>query len=188
MLSPIFLLLEDLYGASLLVVNLLSNCYMAFYLPMNFPTVWFVEKYGLKWGTFLGIAIMTVGIWIRCFVNTNFYTVMVGQFMMAAISPIICNTPALVTTNWFPQKERSLATMIALIANSVGIMIGYLLPALFIDEYDDDSVLTDKNRPIYRQQVFNMLISMAVFSTVIMVLVLFTFRDKPGVPLFAITP
>ena len=78
--------------------------------------------------------------------------------------------------------------MIALIANSVGIMIGYLLPALFIDEYDDDSVLTEKNRPIYRQQVFNMMIYTAVFSTIIMVLVLFTFRDKPGVPLFAYKP
>ena len=79
MLSPIFLLLEDMYGASTLVVNLLSNCYLALLLPMNFPCVYFTEKYGLRWATLAGMTIMTLGSWVRCFINQDFYTALVGQ-------------------------------------------------------------------------------------------------------------
>ena len=49
----------------------------------------------------------------------------------------------LLLTNWFPKKYRAIATTIACMTNSFGVLIGFSLPSWFIDEYNDSIVLTD---------------------------------------------
>ena len=50
---------------------------------MNFPCVYVVEKYGLRWGVISGIVITTIGLWIRVFINESFYAALTGQIVMA---------------------------------------------------------------------------------------------------------
>ena len=95
-----------------MIVNLMSYSFMALYLPMNFPCVYVVEKYGLRWGVVSGIIITTIGLWIRVLINESFYFALVGQIIMALGQPLLYNSPAKVTTNWFRTKERAMATMI----------------------------------------------------------------------------
>ena len=85
-----------------MVVSLMSYSFLALYLPMNFPSVFVIDKYGLRMGIIFGIVLSTIGLWVRCFVNMNFYTLLVGQILMGIGQPFIFNAPALVTTNWFP--------------------------------------------------------------------------------------
>ena len=47
----------------------MSYSFMALYLPMNFPCVYVVENYGLRWGVVSGIIITTIGLWIRVLIN-----------------------------------------------------------------------------------------------------------------------
>jgi fucose permease len=69
---------------------------------MNFPCVYVIETYGLRWGVIAGIVSTAVGLWIRCLINVNFYTVLVGQIIIAMGQPLLYNAPGKVTTNWFP--------------------------------------------------------------------------------------
>lgn len=101
-IAPLFLLVEDLYDVGPLMVNLMSYSFMVLYLPMNFPCVYVVEKFGLRIGVIGGIVSTAVGLWLRCFINTSFYIALVGQIVMALGQPLLYNTPAKVTTNWFP--------------------------------------------------------------------------------------
>ena len=48
------------YGVSDIKILLLSVIFMIVYIPMNFPACWFIDKYGLKWGT--GIGVILTGI------------------------------------------------------------------------------------------------------------------------------
>ncbi len=102
----------QLYDVGPLMVNLMSYSFMVLYLPMNFPCVYVVEKFGLRIGVIGGIVSTAVGLWLRCFINTSFYIALIGQIVMALGQPLLYNTPAKVTTNWFPQKERPMATMV----------------------------------------------------------------------------
>ena len=99
---------------------------------------------------------------------------------MAAGQPFLYNSPAQVTTNWFPEKERPMATMVGTQMNILGIFVGFLLPGLFVDEYSEDVVLDEENRATYRSQMFKMLMFVSLISSVICVAVLTTFRDRPG--------
>ena len=69
-----------------------------------------------------------------------------------------------------------------------GIFLGFLLPGFFVDPYDGEpEELNDQTLPIYKQQIFNMLLAVACFATLISILVLLTFREKAGSPLFVVT-
>lgn len=113
------------------------------YLPVNFPSVYIVEKWGLRVGTLFGIVLSTIGLWIRCLINVNYYTCLVGQILLAIGQPFMYNAPALVTSNWFPQKERAMATSIGTTMNVFGVLLGFLLPSIFISNYTKGTILTD---------------------------------------------
>lgn len=66
-----------------IIISLMSYCFMALYLPVNFPSVYVVEKYGLRVGVLIGTALTTLGIWVRCLINVNFNTLLVGQIIIA---------------------------------------------------------------------------------------------------------
>ncbi len=76
--SPIFNLTETLYGVQLITINYLSLSFMLFYLPMNFPSTYILDKYGLRIGICIGIVFTTVGLWMRCLVNSSFWWVVMG--------------------------------------------------------------------------------------------------------------
>ena len=52
----------------LMTVNYLSMSFMMFFLPMNFPSVIALDKYGLRVGVLIGIVGTTAGLWIRCLI------------------------------------------------------------------------------------------------------------------------
>ena len=90
------------------------------------------------------------------------------------------------TTNWFPDSERSIATMIGTQMNVFGVFVGFLLPGIFMDSYDKgyfDEHPEEKQK--YKDQMFDQLLSVSIFATVITFLVLFTFKERKDAPLFS---
>jgi fucose permease len=76
--SPIFDLLQDVYGVSLFTVNYLSLSYMVFFIPVNFPSTIVLEKYGLRFGVLFGFFLSVIGLWVRCLINKSFMYVIIG--------------------------------------------------------------------------------------------------------------
>lgn len=81
--APIFNLVQDLYDVNLLTVNYMSLSYCFFFLPMNFPSTYVLDKYGLRIGLLWGITLTAIGLWIRCLVNYSFWFAIAGQTVMA---------------------------------------------------------------------------------------------------------
>ena len=81
--APIFSLLQEAYGTRLIAINYLSSSYMIMFAPLNFPSVFVLDKYGLRVGVCLGIILTSFGMWLRCLINQNFYAVLVGQTVCA---------------------------------------------------------------------------------------------------------
>ena len=66
----------------------------------------------------------------------------------------------------------------------VGILIGFFLPDIFVDKYTEGQDLTPEMRQHYKDQMFNMMLASAVFSTLVWIGVIVTFREHPGAPIF----
>ena len=63
---------------SIFVINYMSLIYLVVYPFMNFPSVFALDKLGLRKGITIGILLTTLGIWIRCLINYNFIFMIVG--------------------------------------------------------------------------------------------------------------
>ena len=68
--------------------------------------------------------------------------------------------------------------------NIFGILLGFLLPSFFVNGYNGKEDLTDEKKSMYEQQLFNLLLFSAIVASVIAVANIFTFREKPGAPLW----
>ena len=54
---------------------------------------------------------------------------------MAIGQPFMYNAPTKLTSNWFPKNERTLATMVGTQTNVFGVVLGFLFPRVFVDDY-----------------------------------------------------
>ena len=182
--APIFDLLQATYGVRLLTINYLSMSYCLLFLPMNFPSTYILDRFGLRVGITLGIAITVVGLWLRCLINKSFLFVVVGQTLLGIGQPFMYNAPAKVTGNWFLNKQRTISTMIGTTANLLGNLLGFFLPGIFIrPKYDRFQTYSEDQFGIFRVQIYNLMLALSIFGSVVLLLVLITFREKPSKPL-----
>jgi MFS family permease len=130
--APIADVVAAVYDQSLLTINYLSMSFMIFYLLMNFPASYILDRYGLRFGLIIGFFIQAVGICFRCFINQEFKWVIFGQTLIALGQPFTYNAPAKLSSEWFQPKHRTTATMVAVNANIIGNLLGFYLPPLFI--------------------------------------------------------
>jgi len=56
----------------------------------------------------------------------------IGFFLVGFSQPLFQCTPALLSASWFPEKERTLATSIALNANQLGVGLAFIVGALYV--------------------------------------------------------
>lgn len=147
---------------------------MIAFIPINFPSVAVLDRYGLRAGVTLGMGLTVVGIWLRCLINVDMTYAVVGQTIMAIGQPFLYNAPPKISAVWFPEHERLVATSIGAYANIVGVAVGCFVPSLFFS--DSDLEHSDEARSHF----FSMNLVLAVISTVALVPSIIFIHNKPG--------
>eukprot|EP00980_Cylindrotheca_fusiformis_P009924 scaffold2195_cov132-Cylindrotheca_fusiformis.AAC.8 len=90
-----------------------------------------------------------------------------GFFLVGLSQPLYQCTPALLSASWFPEKERTMATGVALNANQLGIGFAFIFGTLLVKDADDI--------PNY----FGLL---TLISTIVFLGTLIQFDDAPPTP------
>ncbi len=64
---------------NLYYVNYMTIIYMVMNVPMNFPSSSVLDSWGLRAGLTIGVALTTIGFWLKCLIKTdNFAYVLTG--------------------------------------------------------------------------------------------------------------
>lgn len=95
------------------------------------------------------------------------WRVYLGFFLVGLSQPLYQCTPALLSASWFPERERTMATGVALNANQLGIGFAFIFGTLLVAKSDDI--------PKY----FGLL---SIISTITFLGALFQFDDAPPTP------
>ena len=104
------------------------------FIPVNFPSNFIMDKYGAKTGILIGCVLTILAMWIKIFINSGFYIVLIGQTLAAIAQPFILNAPAKVSAAWYSEEGRAMATTIASAANPLGVAIGFVFPSFFVPD------------------------------------------------------
>uniref|UniRef100_A0A672RMA1 FLVCR choline and putative heme transporter 2 n=1 Tax=Sinocyclocheilus grahami TaxID=75366 RepID=A0A672RMA1_SINGR len=164
------------YNVSSFAIDWLSMIYMLTYIPFIFPVAWLLERKGLRVIALFAASINCVGTWIKvASVQPDlFWVTMLGQFACSFAQVFILGMPSKVASVWFGSDEVSTACAIGVFGNQLGIAIGFLIPPVLVPNVDDMNELA--------QHMSVMFYITAAVASLIFLLVVFVFQEKPEIP------
>jgi len=172
-------ILEKYYNVSTLTVYWTSMIYMVLYIPLIFPASWLLDKKGLRLGVLLGSAGTCLGSWLKVFSTgpDQFWLTFLGQSTVAASQIFILGIPAQLAATWFPPHQTSSATAIGVFGNQLGIALGFVLPAEIVRDQTDSKLFHHIGEDLFR-----MFLAVAIFTSLLLVTIIFVFKDRPPTP------
>lgn len=174
--APISLLTEEAFGRidpeRLVVIFLVANAVSTACEPI------ILARLGLRRTVLFGALLLMIGSIVKSgglppIIEPNLefghaqWSLYIGFFLVGLSQPLYQCTPALLSASWFPEKERTMATGVALNANQVGIGFAFIFGTLLVAKADDI--------PRY----FGLL---SQISTVVFIGTLIQFADAPPTP------
>jgi MFS family permease len=137
--------------------------------PFLYPLL---NRLGMRNLIIMASGFLTVGAFVRIFINEWFWFVIIGQLIMSASACIVINIQTSFCNNWFHPRNRKNYIAFITISNLVGIGVGSFIPLLFVDPDETNTTLIHSFMKAYMKGIA--LVCMGVF-----ILVLFLFRDSP---------
>lgn len=164
------------YNVEAFAVDWLSMIYMLTYIPFIFPVTWLLDKKGLRVTALIANALNCTGTWVKVASAkpTLFWMAMLGQFASSFAQVFILGMPSRLASVWFGANEVSTACSIGVFGNQLGIAIGFLVPPILVPNVDDMDELAYHIRIMFYIS--------AGMATVIFVLVVIVFQEKPEIP------
>ncbi|XP_037097670.1 feline leukemia virus subgroup C receptor-related protein 2 isoform X5 [Syngnathus acus] len=164
------------YQVDAFAVDWLSMIYMLAYVPFIFPVTWLLDQKGLRVTALLANLLNCVGTWTKvASVQPDlFWVTMLGQFISALAQVFILGMPSRLASVWFGADEVSTACSIGVFGNQMGIAIGFLIPPILVPNVDNVEELAHHIKIMFY-------ISAGV-ATIIFILVIIVFQEKPELP------
>lgn len=168
-------IIAKFYNVDNIAVNWTSVIFMVVYIPLILPATWILDKKGLRYCMILGTFGNAVGAIIKCFSThpNQFWITMIGQTMAAISQLFVLNIPARLAAVWFGEREVATATAAGVLGNQLGIALGFLVPTQVVKNVDSETV---------SGQLQVLFITQAIVTTVIFIMSVLSFSDKPKVP------
>jgi MFS family permease len=146
-------------------IFMLSLVFMIVYIFMNIPAAFAIDKFGLKWGTGIGVILTGVFGILRA-VSAQYHWVLVFQIGCAIGQPFLLNSFTKLSANWFGAEEKALATSLGTAFVLLGVLLGMFITPFLVPGSD----------------LTLMLYIYGGVALALMVLYLIFVRDKPPTP------
>ncbi|CAF3846518.1 unnamed protein product [Rotaria magnacalcarata] len=111
--------LPDSFEAKNNAVTWTSLSYMVTYIPLMFPAMWLLDRYGLKITCSTGAFLNGVGAIIKCFsvARDRWWVAFSGQLVCACAQSFTLGIPSYLAASWFDSRSVSTVTAIAVFGN-----------------------------------------------------------------------
>lgn len=114
-------------GASVLIFPILC-------VVLSIPAGMFIDRFGFRRGTGLGIALMALAVPLRLEIST-YSVLMLGQLLVALAQPLIINGAAKMAAEWFAEEERGKAIGLTTAGMFSGLALGLGISPLLFDSH-----------------------------------------------------
>lgn len=148
---------------------------MVIYIPGIVPASWVLNKKGLRFCVIIGVLGTAIGSWIKCasIEPDRYWVTMLGQATVATSQLFILNLPPRIAAVWFTTGEASRATSTGVFGNQLGIALGFVIPPLLVDKTSLKTIADGLTLMFY---------SVALLTSLILILIVVFFEDKPSTP------
>ncbi|KAJ4462033.1 putative MFS-type transporter [Paratrimastix pyriformis] len=167
--SPVAELTASYYQVPFFYVDALSSSWMLCFVLFSLAALQVFDRLGPRWGMIIGSTCLVAGCGIRwCGSDPDQFWILFGGQALASFAQLFTlGAPTLISSRWFGEKERVLATTIGSQSSSIGISVGFAMMSVLVHEGSDI--------PFMLQLQF-------IVACVLMVLVLLFYRRAPPTP------
>ena len=124
---------RQVYNLHRMLVDLFSMIFMIEYPFACIPEGYIIDNYSMRLGLDLAAGFTILGSFLKIFTNHSIAWAYLGQICSGSFQPAILNSPAKIASVWFKDNSRTLVTSICCVANTIGVLFGYIFHTLFID-------------------------------------------------------
>lgn len=164
------------YGVSSLAIDWTAMTYMGYYVVFIFPSTYFVNRWGLRWGNIVGCSVACIGSWIKVLSVSpdRFYVTFIGQSLVASIQTLVLMMPGRLAAQWFDSNQVSTATSLSVFGNQMGVALSFLLTPMIVKNHENlDDIGVGLSHLFWNQ---------AVIITIVLLLIVILFEDDPKLP------
>ena len=141
---------ESFYGIEEQDVLVLTDIFYAGFIPLVFPAIWLLStRHGLQIAVVGGGVALAAGAGVRCLAKEptkeSFEWMWAGTGILSISTPLLLGCITQVAANWFPHEERAVATSIGVLSAQAGMMVSYILPAIFVPSASSSANQTGSN-------------------------------------------
>ena len=154
-------------------IDFLSVLFMVVMIPLTIPSAWCIDKYGLKWGTGIGVIFLDLCGFLRIF-SPNYTWLFVFTVGCSIGQPFVLNSFTKVASNWFPEKEEVLASGLLTMALFVGLVIAMFAPDIILSHFRQAGTI--------KQGIGVILNIYGLIALAGLILFLIFIKDKPKLP------
>lgn len=176
------------YGWSKGTVSLLADWGAITFVLCVFPSAWLLDVKGLRVPVLLCSASIAVGCGLRIISSesdTATPLIHMGQFVIGLGGPVGQSSATVISSTWFPAKQRTTATAVASLAAYVGTAISFVIGPAFVTDIEKltgNSTTQPNVGQKIGKEIMNLLYLEFGIACIFFVLVLFTFPAKPPLP------
>ncbi|AGE73270.1 hypothetical protein SacRon12I_05130 [Sulfolobus acidocaldarius Ron12/I] len=127
-------IMTDLYNVPAEDIGLLSAIWPLIFIPLSIPAGIITDKKGFKYAVSLGALIMAVFSVARIFSGENFTLLLIFQSLAGVGQPFVYTSISKMVIEWFEDKERGLATGLAVIGQFLGLMSALIFTPMLVPD------------------------------------------------------
>lgn len=164
------------YDVSPNLTDWLSNLFNLVCIFVIIPSSYFIFSFGKRTSLIIAASLNAIGgcLHYAGIHQNGFHFIFAGQIATALGIGIILQLPVGIATSWFGSNEQARATSIGVLANILGIAVGFAQPGSMVPDVTDKIVLKEK--------LSNLFISQLVFLMINLLTVYLFFYDNPKLP------
>ena len=135
---------QAIYGFSLDTIQLLENYGTIFFIVFAVPSMWALDRLGCRAPVLACVALMLACNALRFAARdgslVSVVCVHLSMVLDAIVGPVVMAAPSKLAEDWFPARERTLATAIAALSNQSGSIVVYALVPLLCPDASELSM------------------------------------------------
>ena len=157
---------------------------LIFFIPTGYISVWLCEKHGLKSSIIVGCLLLITGSMVRLVITFggSIWWWYYGHMISMSSSAFIKTPITKLASNWFGDKERSLATAVCIVSTPFGIFIAKILTILMFDDKDKFNEFPDRTWSDTNSKFSTYIGILSLISGGTAIPAIFLIRNKPPSP------
>jgi len=120
--APVTTIVAQVLNISETYVGMLSMSWPLIFIPASIPAGAIIDKYGFRAGILIGSFFMSIGAVLRILTLDNYFLLFTAQAIAGIGQPFTFNSITKLSVEWFPVRERALATGVGVMGQYIGMI------------------------------------------------------------------